>query len=51
MTLAHTIPNAVEAAYRRYDLFEKRRRLMGAWSQFCAKPGTTGDVVPIWARR
>jgi hypothetical protein len=51
MTLTHTIPNAVQAAYRRYDLFEKRRGLMGARSQFCANPGTTGEVVPIWARR
>ena len=28
MALAHTIGNAVERAYRRGDLFEKRRRLM-----------------------
>jgi integrase len=26
--LAHTLPDKVEAAYRRSDLFEKRRRLM-----------------------
>jgi len=26
----------VEAAYRRGDLFEKRRRLMDAWATFCA---------------
>ncbi len=32
--LAHTIGNAVEAAYRRGDLFEKRRRLMQEWSDF-----------------
>ena len=30
MALAHTIPNAAEAAYRRGDLFEKRRKLMDA---------------------
>jgi integrase len=29
--LAHTIINAVERAYRRGDLFDKRRRLMDAW--------------------
>jgi hypothetical protein len=29
--------NAVEAAYRRGDLFEKRRRLMEAWAEFCGK--------------
>jgi integrase len=35
MALAHAIGNGVEAAYRRGDLFEKRRQLMGAWSDFC----------------
>ncbi len=32
--LAHTIGDKVEAAYRRGDLFEKRRSLMGAWAEF-----------------
>jgi integrase len=36
--LAHTIGNAVEAAYRRGDLFEKRRHLMNDWAQFCGRP-------------
>lgn len=35
MSLAHTIGNKVEAAYRRGDLFEKRRALMKEWSAFC----------------
>jgi integrase len=47
MALAHAIPNAVEAAYRRGDLFDKRRKLMAAWAEFCAKPGVSGSVVPI----
>jgi integrase len=34
--LAHTVGNKVEAAYQRGDLFEKRRRLMDAWAQFCS---------------
>jgi integrase len=34
MALQHTIPNKTEAAYRRGDLFEKRRRLMAAWDRF-----------------
>ena len=34
MALAHTVGNAVEAAYRRGDLFEKRRELMAAWANF-----------------
>ncbi len=39
MALAHTISNKVEAAYRRGDLFDKRRQLAEAWAAFCA--GTT----------
>jgi len=35
MALAHTIKNKTEAAYRRGDLFEKRRSLMGGWTRFC----------------
>lgn len=35
MALAHTISNRVEAAYRRGDLIEKRRRLMIDWEHFC----------------
>lgn len=34
MALAHTISNKVEAAYRRGDLFEKRRSLMDDWATF-----------------
>ncbi|MEQ8935703.1 MAG: integrase arm-type DNA-binding domain-containing protein [Amphiplicatus sp.] len=34
MALAHTIANKVEAAYRRGDLFEKRRKLMEAWGAY-----------------
>ena len=32
--LAHTVLNAVEAAYRRTDFFDKRRELMQAWGCF-----------------
>jgi integrase len=35
MALAHAVGDKVEAAYRRGDMFEKRRRLMQAWSEFC----------------
>jgi len=34
MALAHTIGNAVEAAYRRGDLFIKRAEMMAAWADF-----------------
>ena len=38
MALAHMVGSKVEAAYRRGDLFEKRRRLMAAWATFCNDP-------------
>lgn len=48
MALAHTIGNKVEAAYRRGDLFEKRRRLMQDWSDYCDRKESTADnVIPI----
>lgn len=47
--LAHTVGNAVEAAYRRGDLLEKRRALMQDWATYCtAKP--TENVIPIGTR-
>lgn len=39
MALAHAIADRTEAAYRRGDLFEKRRALMTAWATFCEQPG------------
>lgn len=36
--LAHAIGDKVEAAYRRGDLFEKRRRLMEDWARFAMGP-------------
>jgi integrase len=44
--LAHVIENKAEAAYRRGDLFEKRRKLMQAWAAYCAVP-KTGKVVAL----
>ncbi|RYF08778.1 MAG: integrase, partial [Deltaproteobacteria bacterium] len=37
MALAHTIGNKAEAAYRRGDLFNKRRGLMEAWAVYCGE--------------
>jgi integrase len=52
MALAHKIPDAVERAYRRSDLFEKRRKLMDAWAAFCATPKTVGgNVVAMQGRQ
>ncbi|MCM8857258.1 MAG: integrase arm-type DNA-binding domain-containing protein [Candidatus Thiodiazotropha sp.] len=36
MALAHTIQNKSEAAYRRGDLFDKRREMMTAWAEYIA---------------
>ena len=36
--LAHVIENKAEAAYRRGDLFDKRRKLMEAWATYCTAP-------------
>jgi integrase len=48
MALAHVIGNKSEAAYRRGDLFEKRRRLMADWATYCASGGAAGaQVTPI----
>ena len=52
MALAHTIGDKVEAAYRRGDLFEKRRKLMEAWAKYCTdKPMPISDkVITLTAR-
>lgn len=51
MALAHAVGDKVEAAYRRGDLFEKRRRLMEAWAGYCAQAPAKGEVVPLGASR
>jgi integrase len=43
--LAHTLRDKVEAAYRRGDLFEKRRRLMDEWAVYCG--GQSARLEPI----
>jgi len=45
--MAHVVGSKVEQAYRRGDMFEKRRRLMDAWAQFCTKPTANGKVVAL----
>jgi integrase len=47
MALAHAIGDRVEAAYRRGDLSEKRRRLMADWATFCGRTQPKGGVVSI----
>jgi integrase len=53
IALAHTVGNKVEAAYRRGDMMEKRRRLMDDWAAYCEQTPTESSrvttVVPIRA--
>ena len=44
--LAHSIQNKVESAYRRGDLIEPRKRLMGDWESYC-QTGHWGNVVTL----
>ena len=47
MALAHAIGDKTEAAYRRGDLFDKRRRLMDEWARYCNIPTVVGDVIQL----
>jgi integrase len=49
LSLAHSIGSAVEKAYRRGDMYEKRRRLMQSWADYCASPpaATKENVVAL----
>jgi integrase len=44
--LAHAITNKVESAYRRGDLIEHRKRLMGDWEDFC-QTGSWGNSIAL----
>ena len=45
MALAHAVSDKVEAAYRRGDLFDKRRELMDAWGGYCSGIRAPRDTV------
>ena len=50
MALAHTVGDKVEAAYRRGDLFQKRRQLMDDWAQYCRRAVVTrASAGPVGA--
>jgi integrase len=44
--LAHAVANQVEAAYRRGDLLEHRRRLMKDWEDYCIE-GAWGNLIQL----
>jgi len=45
LCLAHFVGSAVERAYRRSDLFDKRRELMERWARFCCP--ASADVIKL----
>jgi integrase len=45
IALAHAVGNKVEAAYRRGDMMEKRRRLMSDWAEYCSQPPAERDNI------
>lgn len=47
VALAHKISNAVEASYRRGDMVEKRRRMMGDWADFIGGKTPRGNVIDL----
>jgi integrase len=47
MALAHAVSDKVEAAYRRGDLFEKRRKLMEAWASYCDRAEVPGKIITM----
>jgi integrase len=51
MALAHAIRSKVEAAYRRGDLFAKRRKLMDEWAAYCKAPASLSRADNIVAIR
>jgi integrase len=52
LSLAHSIGNQTEKAYRRGDMFMKRRRLMESWGKYCCTPpaADAGKVLDMRAR-
>jgi integrase len=49
LALGHKVGSAVERAYRRTDLVEKRRKMADAWARFAAGETVEGAVVPLRA--
>jgi len=53
MALAHSVSDKVEAAYRRGDMFDRRRQLMDSWATYCLRPPApkADNVHPIGEAR
>jgi integrase len=50
LALAHSVGSAVERAYKRTDLFERRRALADAWARYCGGTGPAENVVQLTGR-
>jgi integrase len=51
MALGHVVGSAVERAYARGDMVEKRAAILTAWAKYCATPRPqSGKVVPLQSR-
>jgi hypothetical protein len=58
ISLAHSVGSDVERAYRRTDMFNKRRQLMQQWAKFVSTPSqqgatdaATNNVIGIGSKR
>jgi len=52
VALAHRLDSKTEEAYRRSDMFKKRRRMMEAWARYCDTPvmrDSANNVVSMQA--
>jgi hypothetical protein len=49
LQLGHAVGNAVERAYQRTDLLDRRRALAEQWSQYCEQPPVEDNVVTLAA--
>ncbi|MXZ36592.1 MAG: hypothetical protein F4Z21_15635 [Acidobacteria bacterium] len=43
--LSHVVRNRIEAAYPRYDLFDRRRVLMEEWAYYCQRSPSSSIEV------
>jgi integrase len=49
LALAHSVGSKIERAYRRSDMFDRRRLLMQAWAEYCTGPSEPARIVAIGA--
>src|SRR5262249_57489218 len=47
ISLAHAVGTAMTRAYQRGDQFERRRKLMSAWAEYCSQPSMSRQVIPL----